>query len=96
MNRSIWDEQGYYDSDGDFVRLPEGSDLLVRFLAGNCLIVAKRSPYNQDPGTYDGRHDKLGREAFFKYIRVHVEWERNGQKGVPDTRDFGVTPVGFT
>jgi serine/threonine-protein kinase len=93
--RSVWDEQGDYDSSGNFRSLPNESRLIVRFLSGNWAIVAKRSPYNDDADTYDGRHNTLGREGFFQYMRAHVYWERSGRKGVPDLGQSAFPPIGY-
>lgn len=58
--RSCWDEaQLGHDEDGNEIPLPEDARLAVRFLAGKFLFVAKRSLWNRNTGTYDGRHSKM-------------------------------------
>jgi serine/threonine protein kinase len=95
LGRESLDQGGYHDDDGSFVKLPKGSRLLTRMLSGSLVIFAKRSPYNQDTATYDARHEKMGRDAFYRYIRAHVDWVRAGKKEVPKIPSVGFLPVGF-
>ena len=95
LERESWDEGGYHDSEGNFVELPKGSRPITRMLGGSLVIFAKRSPYNQDTATYDARHDKMGRELFYSYIRAHVDWVRAGKGGIPQIPSVGFPPVGF-
>jgi hypothetical protein len=54
-------DRGYigHDEDGNELPVPENYRLLVRFLEGKYLMVAKSSRWNRANGTYDGRHNKL-------------------------------------
>lgn len=75
ISRSYWDE-GYYghDEDGDELRLPEGSKLIVRELRdGAFVLFGKFSTYNRTPSTYDGRHNKMNPEEFRRHIRKAME-----------------------
>lgn len=71
-------QQGYIATEnGDEAPIPRGSRRVVRLWNGPIAIFSKASPYNQDPTTYDARHAKMGREAFFAYIARFVEaWRR--------------------
>lgn len=53
--------------------IPREARLIRRWLKGNMVIVCKRSPYNLNPGTYDGRHNKMTVEEFRGYIARSVE-----------------------
>ena len=58
--RGIWD-QGYlyHDENGYEVPLPESSRLVVRWMGGKLLFVAKGTLWNGRSETYDGRHNKM-------------------------------------
>jgi hypothetical protein len=53
-------------------RLPVGARPVVRYLKGSFVFFSTRSPYNLDPDTYDGRHNKMGEEEFHSYIARHA------------------------
>lgn len=58
---------GVYDYDtGE--KLPEGYKHVYRYCTGRFLVVLKDSPYNQMPGTYDGRHALCTSVEFKDYI----------------------------
>ena len=86
---------GCWWNGGDYVSLPTGTVPVVRHLWGSWVIISKASPYNRDTSTYDGRHGTLGREGFYRYMRCHAEWTRNGKNGVPDVPQDGPPPVRF-
>lgn len=69
LPRSIW-EHGYYgyDENGYEMPLPKGARVISRCFKGAYVIFAKTSIYNQVPGTYDGRHNKMSSERFRNYI----------------------------
>lgn len=59
-SREIWD-RGFldYDARGEEIPIPDEARLVVRWLHGKVLFVAKGSLWNGDPGTYDGRHNRM-------------------------------------
>lgn len=60
LNRSHFDEDSLgYDEEGDEMPIPEPHRLVCRFLSGKFHFVAKRSCWNRDTATYDGRHSKM-------------------------------------
>jgi hypothetical protein len=64
VDRGVWDSGhlGYDENDYE-VPLPDAARLVVRWLSGKMLFVCKRSLWNLDNGTYDGRHtDMMARE----------------------------------
>ena len=48
--------------------LTEDARLVCRYFSGCFVIFSTRSPYNLDPTTYDGRHNKMTEQAFRDYI----------------------------
>lgn len=58
--RSLW-ERGFlgYDEGGREIPMPDEARIVVRWLRGKILFVAKGSLWNGSPHTYDGEHDKL-------------------------------------
>lgn len=60
VERSVWDA-GYFghDSQGDEIPLPSSARLVLRYIGGKFLIVAKSSLWNQTNSTYDGRHNNM-------------------------------------
>lgn len=60
VDRSQWD-RGFlgYDADGDEIPFPNDARVVVRWFRGKVLFVGKGSLWNGDPGTYDGRHDRM-------------------------------------
>jgi hypothetical protein len=48
-----------YNENGDEIPLPETKKVVVRCFEGKILIVAKRSYWNLDTSTYDGRHNRM-------------------------------------
>lgn len=84
-----------YICDGEYKPLPKGTRPIVRCLRGAWAIFGKASAYNNDSGTYDGRHGKLGREQFFEYIRAHAVWAAGGAEGIPRVDPDGPLPIGF-
>jgi serine/threonine-protein kinase len=60
MDRSCLDA-GYigHDENGFEIPIPDDYRLVVRFLDGKFLMVAKKSIWNQVSSTYDGRHSRL-------------------------------------
>lgn len=60
VERSVWDN-GFlgYDEGGREIPLPDESRLVIRWLKGKILIVAKGSLWNGIPATYDGRHNAM-------------------------------------
>jgi serine/threonine protein kinase len=63
IDRGYWDE-GEYRGE----RLPPNARVIVRHFRGAFVIFEKTSRYNQVPGTYDGRHNKMDADAFRAYI----------------------------
>jgi serine/threonine-protein kinase len=60
VSRDVWD-RGFLDHDenGHEIPIPDDARLAVRWLKGKVLLVANGSLWNGDPGTYDGRHNKM-------------------------------------
>lgn len=59
-----------YDNNSD--PMPSGARSISRFFSGSFVIFQKTSIYNQVPGTYDGRHDKMSADQFRGYIARSV------------------------
>lgn len=72
-----WHSDQFEDEEGGVHALPAGAELIRRVFRGAWLLVAKRSPYNRTPKMYDGRHAKLGRNAFFELIRQVADRSRS-------------------
>lgn len=53
--------------------LPEGARCVTRYSKGAFVFFCKRSTYNLNPSTYDGRHFKMGEEKFREYIEKNVK-----------------------
>lgn len=70
MDRTIFD-QGFigYSEDGEEIPIPQDAKLVVRWLAGKILIVAKGSLWNGSPETYRGQHNNMTH----KEIREAIE-----------------------
>jgi serine/threonine protein kinase len=66
--RSDYEESGY--SFSSFSRH------VSRYVRGSFVIFNKRSPYNLDSSTYDGRHSKMGADEFRAYIEKNVSWHK--------------------
>lgn len=67
-------EYSYYleDEVDDFVR-PKGMKYVTRWFRGSFVIFSKRSIYNQDSSTYDGRHNNMTTDEFRDYIQKSVD-----------------------
>jgi serine/threonine-protein kinase len=64
VHRSGWGSgkfQGY--------PLHNGARAVIRLLGGIFVIFRKDSIYNQDPGTYDARHNSMTADEFHAYIK---------------------------
>lgn len=48
--------------------LPDSSRKVQRFMHGTFVIFSTTSAYNQDPDTYDARHNTMSEQAFRSYI----------------------------
>lgn len=60
--RSVWDDGFYgYDLDGREKPLPLQARLINRRFGGSIMLVANGSIWNGPSGTYDGRHNTIGR-----------------------------------
>ncbi len=65
-------EYGLWEYAGDLNEpLPKSARPVSRFLRGSFVIFSTSSPYNQDPSTYDARHEKMGEKEFREYIAKH-------------------------
>jgi hypothetical protein len=69
VERGVLD-QGFlgYDENGREIPIPEGRRVVMRWLNGKILLVAKRSLWNGTKETYDGRHNKMSAEQIRKLI----------------------------
>jgi len=52
--------------------IPEGTRHVARYFEGAFVIFNKRSHYNLDGSTYDGRHNKMTADEFRDYIRRNI------------------------
>ena len=66
--RSEYEEMGY--------EIPKTARTLSRIFRGSYVIFNKRSAYNLDSSTYDGRHNKMSTEEFRNYIQGSINWIR--------------------
>ena len=53
--------------------MPAAARPVTRFLKGSFVFFSTRSIYNQEPSTYDARHDKMTEDRFREYIRRHAQ-----------------------
>lgn len=68
-NRKVWDQDFLrYDEDGNEIPLPKKSRLVTRFLEGSFVIFSKASLYNNNPNTYDARHNEMTDKDFRRHI----------------------------
>ena len=86
VDKSVTD-QGFYGYDeNDYERpLPPEARPVMRYFKGAFVIVAKTSIYNDDPATYDARHNEMTGEQFRRYIERNIKLideERSKQGGV--------------
>lgn len=74
VSRSVID-QGYYGYDeNDYERpLPPEARPVMRYFKGAFVIFAKTSIYNNNPATYDARHNEMTGEQFRRYIERNIE-----------------------
>ena len=66
-------DQGHlgHDSSGQEIPLPDSYRRISRELAaGQFLVIAKQSLWNLDPGTYDGRHNKMTHDEIRQCIQA--------------------------
>lgn len=61
--REHWDMDSFNGSS-----LPSSAKLVKREWEGNYVMFSKGSRYNRGPGGYDGRHSKMGRDAFKDFL----------------------------
>jgi serine/threonine-protein kinase len=75
IDRSYYD-YGYYRSDesGREIRLPSGSEVVIRQFGGSFVIFGKFSAYNQNSSTYDGRHNKMTNDEFRSHIQSVIDY----------------------
>lgn len=59
-----WDADEYLGAP-----LPATARPVTRFLKGSFVFFSTRSIYNQEPSTYDARHNKMTEDQFREYIR---------------------------
>lgn len=67
----IYDNRDYYKEIG--YDIPETARHVTRWFRGTFVIFNKRSTYNMDSSTYDGRHNKMSTEEFREYIESNIE-----------------------
>lgn len=65
-------QYGVYDYDTGDV-LPDGYEVVYRYLRGSFLIVMKQGPYNGISSTYDGRHADCSPDKFREYIKRLID-----------------------
>ena len=76
----IMEDSSYYKDD---YPITDFSRHITRGFRGSFVIFCKRSPYNLDVSTYDGRHNKMTTDEFRKYIQRSVDICREEDKGRP-------------
>lgn len=67
-----YEQYGVYDYDTGEV-LPDGYEVVYRYLRGSFLIVMKQGPYNGINSTYDGRHANCRPDKFREYIKSLID-----------------------
>jgi serine/threonine-protein kinase len=65
---SAWDNDEYNGKP-----LPDTARPVARYFKGDFVIFCKKSYYNKDHSTYDGRHNKMTTEQFRKYIELCIK-----------------------
>lgn len=65
--------------------LTEYSRHVTRWLKGCFVIFCKRSAYNADSSTYDGRHNKYSTDEFRKYIEENINVFKENEKKLPES-----------
>ena len=65
-------QYGVYDYDTGEV-LPDGYEVVHRYLRGSFLIVMKQGPYNGISSTHDGRHADCSPDKFREYIKGLID-----------------------
>ncbi|MCY9198918.1 serine/threonine protein kinase [Bacillus atrophaeus] len=74
-DRGLWDN-GFlgYDEDGRELRFPDTARIVTRMFNGGAYVIfPKYSLYNENSGTYDGRHNKFSNEEFADYVKTVVD-----------------------
>jgi hypothetical protein len=70
VDRSVWDEQGYYDG-GEFVSLDDNARLVKRWFEGVFIVVNKGSLINKLKGRYDaytGQYSRMSKSELRKFV----------------------------
>ncbi len=69
-----------YDENNQEIPLPENCRIIARHMRGKFLVVAKRSLWNRDTATYDGRHRNMTAQQIRERIQDAIDvTERNSQ-----------------
>lgn len=68
LENSSYREQEDYEYES-----PKGMKHVTRWFRGSFVIFCKRSVYNRNPSTYDGRHNKMTTDEFRDYIQRSVD-----------------------
>jgi hypothetical protein len=63
----------WYEDQFEGCPLPTTARLIERYVSGAFVIFHKRSTYNLDPATYDGRHNYATADVFRQYINRQAE-----------------------
>lgn len=74
----IAERRSYYRDIG--YNIPENTRHVTRYFNGNFVIFNKRSHYNLDLSTYDGRHNKMETTEFRNYIQQNINEQQNGSQ----------------
>ena len=62
-----------YNEEGDEIPLPLTMRIVSRYMKGKFLVVAKRSIWNNNPATYDGRHNQMTAEEIRTVIQRNFD-----------------------
>lgn len=69
-----------YDYNDMGYEIPKSARHVTRWFRGSFVIFNKRSPYNLETSTYDGRHNKMDTDEFRAYIQKNVDYAKEQEK----------------
>lgn len=86
ISPGIYDDYNIVEFFSDYeesYNLTEYSRHVTRWLKGCFIIFCKRSTYNADSSTYDGRHNKYSTDDFRKYIEKNINRFKENEENLP-------------
>jgi len=73
VQRGVWDEGHLgYDEQGYEIPIPNTARIVSRWMSGKMLFVCKRSRWNLDNSTYDGRHNSMTAQQIRHVIEISI------------------------